>query len=274
MSTPNADRVIAEKEFHNARYSGAQPTQPTSKYYLALEHWYLDYVALIEAMAAKSILELGSGTESLALQLESGTFEFSSIDISEEAIAYAQRHSRLPQAKFSVEDAHHIRFTSGSFELAIGRGILHHLDIPAACAEIKRVLKPGGSIVFGEPLDCNVLINLYRKLTPRIRSRDEQPLSRKALRLLRSQFGDLDIRYYGFLTLGPAILGLKSPRLLHRLDSFLLNTLGLGRFLAWACLISTPDARRTARTITSSTTRGETPRATSSSTRPNSASSA
>lgn len=245
MPAPNADRVIAEKEFHNARFSGAQGSQPNSKYYLALELWYQDYVSRIEALAARNILEVGSGTESLALQLESANFEFSSIDISEEAIAFAQRNIRLPQARFSVDDAHRMQFATGSFDLAIGRGILHHLDIPTACAEIKRVLKPGGRIVFGEPLDCNVLINLYRKLTPQIRSRDEQPLSREALRLLRTQFGELDIRYYGFLTLGPAILGLRSPRFLHRLDSFLLNTLGLGRFLAWACLISTP-ARRTA----------------------------
>lgn len=240
MKKSPTDRVIAEKEFHNARFSGAQPTQLTSKYYLALEIWYLDYVARIESMAAKSILEVGSGTESIALQLESGAFEFSSIDISEEAIAFAQRNTRLAQAKFLVEDAHRMQFASASFDLAIGRGILHHLDIPTACAEIKRVLKPGGRIVFGEPLDCNVLINLYRKLTPKIRSSDEQPLSREALHLLRSQFGELDIRYYGFLTLGPAIFGLKSPRFLHQLDSYLLNTMGFGQFLAWACLILSP----------------------------------
>ena len=239
--TPNADRVIAEKEFHNARFSVVQPKQLMSKYYLALDLWYLDYVTLIEAMTAESILELGSGTESLALQLESLAFDFSSIDISEEAIAFAQLNTRLPQAKFLVDDAHQMQFASGTFDLAIGRGILHHLDIPTACAEIKRVLKPGGRIVFGEPLDCNVLINLYRKLTPKMRSRDEQPLSRETLNLLRSQFGELDIRYYGFLTLCLAIFGLKSPRLLHRLDSFLLNSIGLGRFLAWACLISTPS---------------------------------
>jgi len=244
MFPNHADRVSAEKAFHNARFSGGPHTRPGIKYYLALEEWYRDYFFCIMALGARNILELGAGTESLAVQIGHADFEFDSIDISEEAIAFAERHKRLSQARFSVDDAHHTQFAAGSFDLVIGRGILHHLDIPTACAEIKRVLKPGGRIVFGEPLDCNALINLYRKLTPNIRSRDERPLSRESLKLLSSHFGKLDIRYYGFLTLGLAVLGLKSPRLLHRFDSFLLNTLGLGRFFAWACLISSSASPR------------------------------
>jgi SAM-dependent methyltransferase len=234
------NRIAAEKAFHNARFSAAQPTHQTSRYYLALEYWYIDYLARINEMPARSVLEIGSGTESLALQLDSADFKFSSIDISEEAITFAQRKARLPQAKFSVQDAHRTNFTSESFDLLIGRGVLHHLDIDLACTEIKRVLKPGGRIVFGEPLDCNVLINLYRKCTPKIRSSDEKPLSQRTLRLLQGQFGELNINYYGFLTLVPAVFGLKSPKFLHHLDGILLNRLGLGRFLAWACIISSP----------------------------------
>ena len=244
MSTDQPDRVSAEKAFHNARFLSAPSVQPGTRYYLALEDWYRDYLSRITDLGGSHILEVGAGTQSLALQIDRANFELNSIDISEEAIAFARQHKRLPQAKFSVDDAHHTQFPAGAFDLVIGRGILHHLDIPAACAEINRVLKPGGKIIFGEPLDCNVLINLYRKLTPDIRTRDERPLSRESLKQLRSHFGKLDVRYYGFLTLGPAIFGFKSPRLIHLLDSFLLNTLGLGRFLAWACLISTPASPR------------------------------
>ena len=237
MSKKLENRIAAEKAFHNARFSSHFSAPPASRYYLALEYWYMDYLARINEMPAQSVLEIGSGTESLALQLVCADFEFSSIDISEEAIAFARTKARLPQAKFSVQDAHRTNFTSESFDLIIGRGVLHHLDIELACAEIKRVLKPGGRIVFGEPLACNVLINLYRKSTPKIRSSDEKPLSQRTLRLLQDQFGELNINYYGFLTLLPAVFGLKSPKFLHHLDNVLLNTLGLGRFLAWACII-------------------------------------
>lgn len=235
---PNSHRVLAEKSFHNAKFSADHGTSQVSKYYLALQNWYSDYFHRVLSQNSSHVLEIGSGVESLSLQVDKASFSFNSIDISETAIAYTKEHTRLKHADFSVDDAHQMKFADGSFDMVIGRGILHHLDIPVACAEIKRVLRPGGKIVFGEPLDGNVLINIYRKLTPNIRSRDERPLSTDALDVMRSHFGSLNITYYGFLTIGPALFGWKSPEILHQLDQFILNKLRLGRFFAWACLIS------------------------------------
>lgn len=239
MSFQNNDRINSEKKFHNARFSSELNLFTKSRYYFALDYWYRDYFVSIENLCAKNILEIGSGIESLALQLTGDNFNFDSIDISEEAIAYAEKNTRLLQAKFSVGDAHQMTFPPENFDLVIGRGILHHLDIPLACSEIKRVLKPNGKIVFGEPLNCNFFINIYRRFTPQIRSRDERPLSRKELSFLRTKFSNLDIRYYGFLTLVPAVFGFRSSRFLHWLDGLLLNKFKLGPYLAWACLIRT-----------------------------------
>lgn len=92
--------------------------------------------------------------------------------------------------------------------------------------------------MFGEPLDGNVLIKLYRRLTPKIRTKDERPLSGGDLAILNKYFGPLVVTYYGFLTLGPALFGARSPPVIHELDNVILNKLGLGRFLAWACILS------------------------------------
>ncbi len=238
MKSELNNRIADEKAFHNARFNSEILHKPKgSKYYLALEYWYIDYFSEILKNGYGKVLELGSGIESIAVEISDANYSLYSIDISDEAVAYADRHKVLQSAIISVGDAHSTKFSSEMFDLVVGRGILHHLDLQAACAEIKRVLKPGGKIIFGEPLDCNVIINLYRKFTPKIRSRDESPLSAEMLNFIESQFQGLQVRYYGFLTLGPSILSFKSPRWLHRLDSFFLNTLGLGRYLAWACLV-------------------------------------
>src|SRR5579885_982691 len=92
MSPNHADRVSAEKAFHNARFSSGPSTQPSTKYYRALEEWYRDYFSRIMVLSASSILELGAGTQSLALQVDHANFKFESIDISEEAVAFAERH--------------------------------------------------------------------------------------------------------------------------------------------------------------------------------------
>jgi SAM-dependent methyltransferase len=50
-------------------------------------------------------------------------------------------------------DAARLPFADASFDLVLGHAVLHHLpDIPAAFAEMRRVLRPGGTLFFaGEP---------------------------------------------------------------------------------------------------------------------------
>ena len=78
---------------------------------------------------------------------------------------------------------------------------MHHLKVSNCISEISRILKPGGSIIFIEPLGTNPLINLYRSITPRARSKDEHPLIRKDFDLIKSKFKKIDLKFYGFLTL-------------------------------------------------------------------------
>lgn len=231
-------RTTAEREFHNARFRRGNGTLGSSRYYLALERWYEHYISEVLNREAESVLEIGAGMESISLQTESCPFALVSVDISEEAVGFMNRHYQRNNVRFEVQDAHNMLFEDSSFDAVIGRGILHHLDIPVVCAEIKRVLKQDGKIVFGEPLDCNILINVYRRLTPQIRTKDERPLSFNDLAILNRHFGPLVVTYYGFLTLGPALLGARSPRIIHELDNVILNKLGLGKFLAWACILS------------------------------------
>ena len=50
------------------------------------------------------------------------------------------------------------------------------LNFLSVLNEISRILKPNGKLLFIEPLGTNPLINFYRKLTPKSRSKDEHPL--------------------------------------------------------------------------------------------------
>ena len=62
-------------------------------------------------------------------------------------------------------------------------------------------MKPNGILLFIEPLGTNPIINLYRKLTPKSRSSDEHPLVKKDFKLIKENFSNIKIKYYGFLTL-------------------------------------------------------------------------
>ena len=81
-------------------------------------------------------------------------------------------------------DAHNLKFESNSFDLVIGRAILHHLDADTALKSIHKVLKSNGRAIFIEPLADNPLLKLFRALTPKARTIDEAPFSRSDLEKL------------------------------------------------------------------------------------------
>src|SRR3546814_15436315 len=79
-------------------------------------------------------------------------------------------------ATFSVDNAEQTSFPDASFDRIGGSGILHHLDLDSAYAEIARLLKPGGRAVFLEPLGHNPLYHAYRDRPPPMRTENENPL--------------------------------------------------------------------------------------------------
>lgn len=104
----------------------------------------------------------------------------------EKGVSSAERSEVKPQ--FRIMDANALEFADGTFDVVYGGGILHHLDFEKAVDEVYRVLKPGGIMVFQEPLDLNPIGWVVRWATPAARTPDERPLRFKELNYLRSKF--------------------------------------------------------------------------------------
>jgi ubiquinone/menaquinone biosynthesis C-methylase UbiE len=102
-------------------------------------------------------LEVGAGTGYFTINLlRAGVVEeATAIDISpgmlDELRASAGRQG--VQVDTACCEAADLPYPDGSFDLVIGHAVLHHLpDLDRAFAEFRRVLRPGGSVVFcGEP---------------------------------------------------------------------------------------------------------------------------
>ena len=96
------------------------------------------------------------------------------IDLSEVSIMNCKRAAAgkglSDRVTFQVMDAERLEFEDNSFDLVVVCGVLHHLDFPAAMAEISRVLKPDGQAICTEALGHNPLIHAYRKRTPHLRT--------------------------------------------------------------------------------------------------------
>src|SRR5205085_2780620 len=158
------------------------------------------------------------------------------IELSETALHKARTAANAAglQVDFRTMDAESLDFPDQTFDVICGNGILHHLVLDHAYAEIARTLKPDGAAIFMEPLGHNPIINLYRRITPGLRTPDEHPIKMKDLALARRFFGSLELHFYHLLSLGAVPLRKTSIfgpalRRLDDLDGLLFRRLPVTR---------------------------------------------
>lgn len=142
----------------------------------------------------------------------------SAIDISSRSIELMQHKTTLEGAQDRIEfiqmDCTNLDYPDETFDVIYGRAILHHLDLTEANQELLRVLKKDGVAVFIEPLGMNPIINLYRRLTPNMRTVDEKPLNYDDINNLANGFSSVTYKEMTLLGL-PIII---SQSLLRRGD--------------------------------------------------------
>ena len=210
-----------EREFHNAAFSDGRRSQAAavSGAYAIIHDSRLFYEGFIRAHApGVRMLEFGCGASAMASTFGAAAAKVVGIDISDVAVQRAAEVAAANgfKATYQVMDAESLQFPDHSFDLICSTAILHHLDLRKAYGEIARTLAPGGHAIFMEPLDYNPIINLYRRLTPNLRTPDEHPLRIEDLELARQFFDSVEVRYFTLTTL-LAIPLFKSKWIFRRL---------------------------------------------------------
>lgn len=96
----------------------------------------------------KKVLEVGVGAATDFLQWAKNGAELYGIDLTPEAVAYAEHRLQLynlAAKEIKVNDAENLPFQDNFFDIVYSWGVIHHSpDTPKALSEIIRVLKPGG----------------------------------------------------------------------------------------------------------------------------------
>src|SRR5439155_24268334 len=90
---------------------------------------------------------------------------------------------------------------------------LHHLDVPAAARELRRVLRPDGVAVLCEPWGGNPLLRIARRWLSG-HTADEKPLGSLQIRQLKAVFGRVEVEGYQLVAMFPRT-GLRTALLRH-----------------------------------------------------------
>ena len=241
------DRTAREAQFHDEAFSDQRRSHLWSSYYLVVrssDRFYERY--LTERCQGRETLEYGCGMHSRAFLLaDRGAASVTGIDISPVAVEEESTRARregYEQVDFRVMNAEQLEFADDSFDLICGTSVIHHLELDRAYAELARVLRPGGSAIFVEPLGHNPLINLYRRRTPTLRTPDEHPLMMRDLTAAERHFGVVRARFFHLASLlavplrGSAAFD-NALELFENTDRALFRTLPFARRYAWQVAI-------------------------------------
>ncbi|MDR9415828.1 MAG: class I SAM-dependent methyltransferase, partial [Gracilimonas sp.] len=239
------ERLQSEKEFHNETFS-KKTRSATGKYYKSANLGKEKYQKTLFAdVNGKRVLEYGCGPGSAAFDLARKGAKVTAIDIADVAIEMAEKQANEEglDIDFFVMDAENLNFEDDTFDMICGSGILHHLDLRASYNEIRRTLKKEGKAVFFEPLGHNPVINLYRNLTPSMRTDDEHPLLMEDIKMAESYFQKTTTHYFNLTATAAAFVPFLSEPL-HKLDAVLFRNITFLKKYAWIVVLEFHSPRK------------------------------
>ena len=186
------------------------------------------------------LLEVGCGIGVDSIQLARCGFDVTAVDLTENAIRVARQlaQQRGVTVDFRLGNAERLDFPDESFDAVYSFGVLHHTpDIEQAVAEVRRILRPGGT-AYVMLYHRDSLVNLVHKLlrlpyeSPRDRE-DHCPVvytfSRRGAKRLFNDFSVVSVRAEYPFTYGFGPLGSRLPLPMRR---------ALGRAIGWHLMIT------------------------------------
>ena len=153
----------------------------------------------------------GNGSNAI-LAAQSGAELAIGIDLSSVSIGNARRNAESQGVAgntcFVQSDCENTGLPDASIDTVICSGMLHHLDLDKAFAELARIIKPGGVCLGVEALSYNPVFQLYRNLTPNLRTEWEKShiLSLGDLKKARKYFDAANVKYWHLLSVPVSLL--------------------------------------------------------------------
>jgi ubiquinone/menaquinone biosynthesis C-methylase UbiE len=139
---------------------------------------------LLGDVRGKTVLDFGCGSGKNVGPLLARGARVVAVDLSQELIELARQRLAITkqdrECKFAIASAYEVPLPDGAVDVILCSSLLHHLTIPRAMAEMKRLLKPGGMAIVKEPVRFSKTFAAARPLFPAKEdiSKNEHPLTK------------------------------------------------------------------------------------------------
>jgi len=235
------ERQRIEEDYHDKKYKGGSQSEEIRSEPGAYYKFFWDQLGDIQG---KRILDFGCGNGWLSIRYAKDGAEVWGFDISGELVEKAKKWVKKEglDHKITLEkmSAENLSYEVDFFDLIVGSAILHHTELDITLRNIGRILKPGGKAIFIEPLNQNIFLQLWRKMTPDRRSPTERALAKSDLQLIEQVFPRAKLTFFGFFSIFTEGLLVFFPQSkvaaklnggVEKIDHYMFNTLpSLGRF--------------------------------------------
>jgi SAM-dependent methyltransferase len=161
-SEPDRDRVLrAEADFANQDYESCRDQLEINPAMFRRYHspselwdWRQRSALLLGNIAGKDLLDFGCGMGEESIYFSKLGARVTAIDISDVGITILKRRAAFHRLDIRALEmrADPTSFADASFDRIHGLGILHHIGLESGLQEVARLLRPGGTGVFLEPM--------------------------------------------------------------------------------------------------------------------------
>jgi len=256
--TPVERALREERAFHDDRYGAAGRLRPDTRQTFrdsitppflpggsprGVTQLRAYELLLREGVEGKRVLDYACGLGKWSIHLAQLGARVSGFDLSGVAVEHARERAAYNglEIKFDEANAAALPYGDAEFDLAVGVAALHHvIKYPGTAAELLRVMRPGGLVVFTENFGHNPVLEVARRLSMReLEGAGDVILTEAEIRDWASGFSRVEIEPYSLLLmLKRAFRGrYRLLQALHALDEDLLTRVPALRRYCGECVV-------------------------------------